>query len=72
VREVSPKSLAAPRSLTGDMGRNADGGRDEDVVMLDGFQQIEFDSLPTISAGHSAGHQQLYVDFGFMALFKDA
>jgi FtsP/CotA-like multicopper oxidase with cupredoxin domain len=43
----------------------------KDVVMLGGFQEIEFDFVadnPGLTLFHC--HQQLHMDFGFMALFK--
>jgi len=45
----------------------------KDVVMLGGFQEIEFDFVadnPGLTLFHC--HQQLHMDFGFMALFKYA
>ena len=42
----------------------------KDVVMLGGFQEIEFDFVadnPGTTLFHC--HQQLHMDFGFMALF---
>jgi FtsP/CotA-like multicopper oxidase with cupredoxin domain len=45
----------------------------KDVVMLGGFQEIEFDFVadnPGPTLFHC--HQQLHMDFGFMALFKYA
>lgn len=43
------------------------------VVMLGGFQEIEFDFVadnPGMTLFHC--HQQLHMDFGFMALFDYA
>ena len=43
----------------------------KDVVMLGGFQELEFDFIadnPGLTLFHC--HQQLHMDFGFMALFK--
>jgi FtsP/CotA-like multicopper oxidase with cupredoxin domain len=43
----------------------------KDVVMLGGFQELEFDFVadnPGLTLFHC--HQQLHMDFGFMALFK--
>lgn len=43
----------------------------KDVVMLGGFQELEFDFVadnPGMTLFHC--HQQLHMDFGFMALFK--
>jgi FtsP/CotA-like multicopper oxidase with cupredoxin domain len=43
----------------------------KDVVMLGGFQEAEFDFVadnPGLTLFHC--HQQLHMDFGFMALFK--
>jgi FtsP/CotA-like multicopper oxidase with cupredoxin domain len=45
----------------------------KDVVMLDRFQEVEFDFVadnPGMTLFHC--HQQLHMDFGFMALFKYA
>lgn len=45
----------------------------KDVVMLGGFQELEFDFIadnPGLTLFHC--HQQLHMDFGFMALFKYA
>ncbi|MGA7324868.1 MAG: multicopper oxidase domain-containing protein [Rhodomicrobium sp.] len=43
----------------------------KDVVMLGGYQEVEFDFIPEspgLSLFHC--HQQLHMDFGFMALFN--
>ena len=43
----------------------------KDVVMLGGYQEVEFDLVPEspgLSLFHC--HQQLHMDFGFMALFN--
>jgi len=48
-------------------------GVSKDVVMLGGFQELEFDFIannPGLTLFHC--HQQLHMDFGFMALFKYA
>jgi FtsP/CotA-like multicopper oxidase with cupredoxin domain len=45
----------------------------KDVVMLGGFQEAEFDFVadnPGLTLFHC--HQQLHMDFGFMALFRYA
>jgi FtsP/CotA-like multicopper oxidase with cupredoxin domain len=45
----------------------------KDVVMLGGFQELEVDFVadnPGLTLFHC--HQQLHMDFGFMALFKYA
>jgi len=45
----------------------------KDVVMLGGFQELEFDVVadnPGLTLLHC--HQQLHMDFGFMALFNYA
>jgi FtsP/CotA-like multicopper oxidase with cupredoxin domain len=55
------------------VGGRATSGVMKDVVMLGGFQEIEFDFLannPGLTLFHC--HQQLHMDFGFMALFKYA
>jgi FtsP/CotA-like multicopper oxidase with cupredoxin domain len=52
---------------------NATAGVMKDVVMLGGFQELEFDFVannPGLTLFHC--HQQLHMDFGFMALFKYA
>jgi FtsP/CotA-like multicopper oxidase with cupredoxin domain len=49
----------------------ATAGVIKDVVMLGGFQEIEFDFIadnPGLTLFHC--HQQLHMDFGFMALFQ--
>lgn len=51
----------------------ATSGVFKDVVMLGGFQEISFDFVadnPGLTLFHC--HQQLHMDFGFMALFKYA
>ena len=58
--------------------RCASGGKPtpgiiKDVVMLGGFQKLEFDFVadnPGLTLSHC--HQQLHMDFGFMALFQYA
>jgi hypothetical protein len=43
----------------------------KDVVMLGGFQEVEFDFVadnPGLTLFHC--HQQLHMDYGFMALFN--
>jgi FtsP/CotA-like multicopper oxidase with cupredoxin domain len=52
------------------IGRRATAGVIKDVVMLGGFQELEFDFVadnPGRTLFHC--HQQLHMDFGFMALF---
>ena len=52
------------------VGGQATAGVIKDVVMLGGFQEIEFDFVadnPGRTLFHC--HQQLHMDFGFMALF---
>ena len=54
-------------------GGKSTAGVMKDVVMLGGFQEIEFDFVadnPGLTLFHC--HQQLHMDFGFMALFKYA
>ncbi len=49
---------------------HATAGIRKDVVMLGGYQEIGFDFLadnPGLTLFHC--HQQLHMDFGFMALF---
>jgi FtsP/CotA-like multicopper oxidase with cupredoxin domain len=51
----------------------ATAGVIKDVVMLGGFQELEFDFVadnPGLTLFHC--HQQLHMDFGFMALFQYA
>ncbi|MFI4868385.1 MAG: multicopper oxidase family protein [Steroidobacterales bacterium] len=55
------------------IGGKATAGVIKDVVMLGGFQQVEFDFVadnPGLTLFHC--HQQLHMDFGFMALFDYA
>jgi FtsP/CotA-like multicopper oxidase with cupredoxin domain len=55
------------------VGGKRSSGVTKDVVMLGGFQEIEFDFVadnPGMTLFHC--HQQLHMDFGFMALFKYA
>ncbi|WP_084384713.1 multicopper oxidase family protein [Novosphingobium naphthalenivorans] len=55
------------------VGGKATAGVMKDVVMLGGFQELEFDFVadnPGPTLFHC--HQQLHMDFGFMALFNYA
>ena len=55
------------------VGGKATAGEIKDVAMLGGFQEIEFDFVadnPGMTLFHC--HQQLHMDFGFMALFNYA
>jgi FtsP/CotA-like multicopper oxidase with cupredoxin domain len=55
------------------IGGKATAGVIKDVVMLGGFQELAFDFVadnPGLTLFHC--HQQLHMDFGFMALFKYA
>jgi FtsP/CotA-like multicopper oxidase with cupredoxin domain len=55
------------------VGGKPTAGVVKDVVMLGGFQEIEFDFVadnPGMTLFHC--HQQLHMDFGFMALFEYA
>jgi FtsP/CotA-like multicopper oxidase with cupredoxin domain len=55
------------------VGGKAIAGVMKDVVMLGGFQELELDFVadnPGLTLFHC--HQQLHMDFGFMALFKYA
>jgi FtsP/CotA-like multicopper oxidase with cupredoxin domain len=55
------------------VGGRPTAGVMKDVVMLGGFQAVEFDFVadnPGLTLFHC--HQQLHMDFGFMALFKYA
>ena len=52
------------------LGGVATAGVMKDVVMLGGYQEIEFDFVandPGLTLFHC--HQQLHMDFGFMTLF---
>jgi FtsP/CotA-like multicopper oxidase with cupredoxin domain len=54
-------------------GGKSTAGLIKDVVMLGGFQEVEFDFVadnPGLTLFHC--HQQLHMDFGFMALFSYA
>ncbi len=54
-------------------GEQSTAGVMKDVVMLGGFQELEFDFAadnPGLTLFHC--HQQLHMDFGFMALLKYA
>jgi FtsP/CotA-like multicopper oxidase with cupredoxin domain len=53
------------------VGGKPTAGVVKDVVMLGGFQEVEFDFVadnPGLTLLHC--HQQLHMDFGFMALFN--
>jgi FtsP/CotA-like multicopper oxidase with cupredoxin domain len=55
------------------VGGKPTAGVTKDVVMLGGFQELAFDFVadnPGLTLFHC--HQQLHMDFGFMALFKYA
>jgi FtsP/CotA-like multicopper oxidase with cupredoxin domain len=55
------------------IGGKPTAGVIKDVVMLGGFQEVEFDFVadnPGLTLFHC--HQQLHMDFGFMALFSYA
>jgi FtsP/CotA-like multicopper oxidase with cupredoxin domain len=55
------------------VGGKPTAGVTKDVVMLGGFQEVEFDFAadnPGLTLSHC--HQQLHMDFGFMALFQYA
>jgi FtsP/CotA-like multicopper oxidase with cupredoxin domain len=55
------------------IGGKTTAGVMKDVVMLAGFQELEIDFVadnPGLTLFHC--HQQLHMDFGFMALFKYA
>jgi FtsP/CotA-like multicopper oxidase with cupredoxin domain len=55
------------------VGGKATAGVIKDVVMMGGYQEVEFDFVadnPGLTLFHC--HQQLHMDFGFMALFKYA
>jgi FtsP/CotA-like multicopper oxidase with cupredoxin domain len=53
------------------VGGKSTAGVIKDVVMLGGFQEVEVDFVadnPGLTLFHC--HQQLHMDFGFMAFFK--
>jgi FtsP/CotA-like multicopper oxidase with cupredoxin domain len=55
------------------IGGKPTAGVIKDVVMLGGFQELEFDFVadnPGLTLFHC--HQQLHMDFGFMVLFNYA
>ncbi|MBO0738821.1 MAG: multicopper oxidase domain-containing protein [Alphaproteobacteria bacterium] len=55
------------------VGSKPSAGVMKDVAMLGGFQELEFDFVadnPGLTLFHC--HQQLHMDFGFMALFRYA
>ena len=55
------------------VGGKPTAGVIKDVVMVGGFQEVEFDFVadnPGLTLFHC--HQQLHMDFGFMALFNYA
>jgi len=55
------------------VGGKPTAGIIKDVVMLGGFQEVEFDFVadnPGLTLFHC--HQQLHMDFGFMQLFEYA
>jgi FtsP/CotA-like multicopper oxidase with cupredoxin domain len=55
------------------IGGKPTAGVMKDVVMLGGFQELAFDFVadnPGLTLFHC--HQQLHMDFGFMALFRYA
>jgi hypothetical protein len=54
------------------IGGKATAGITKDVVMLGGFQEAEFDFVADNPGLTLHCHQQLHMDFGFMALFKYA
>ena len=55
------------------VGGVATAGVHKDVVMVGGFQEVDIDftaDQPGLSLFHC--HQQLHMDYGFMALFETA
>jgi FtsP/CotA-like multicopper oxidase with cupredoxin domain len=55
------------------IGGKSTAGIKKDVVMMGGFQEVEFDFVadnPGLTLLHC--HQQLHMDYGFMALFQYA
>ena len=71
-RHPSAASAPARFQLTR-IGGKATAGVIKDVVMLGGLQELEFDFVadnPGLTLFHC--HQQLHMDFGFMALFNYA
>jgi FtsP/CotA-like multicopper oxidase with cupredoxin domain len=71
-RRHPPAASASPQLRIGAVGGKPTAGVLK-VVMLGGFQEIEFDFVadnPGMTLFHC--HQQLHMDFGFMALFDYA
>jgi FtsP/CotA-like multicopper oxidase with cupredoxin domain len=69
--DIHPLHLHRHRFELVRIGGKATAGIMKDVVMLGGFQEAEFDFVadnPGLTLFHC--HQQLHMDFGFMALFK--
>ena len=70
--DIHPLHLRHSFELTR-VGGKSTAGVIKDVVMLGGFQEVEVDFVadnPGLTLFHC--HQQLHMDFGFMALFKYA
>jgi len=66
IRYTAPSQFELTR-----IGGHATAGLIKDVVMLGGYQELDFDFVadnPGPTLFHC--HQQLHMDFGFMALFQ--
>jgi FtsP/CotA-like multicopper oxidase with cupredoxin domain len=71
--DIHPLHLHRHSFELANIGGKPTSGVFKDVVMLGGFQALEFDFVadnPGATLFHC--HQQLHMDFGFMALFKYA
>jgi len=71
--DIHPLHLHRHSFELAQIGGKATAGVIKDVVMLAGFQELSFDFIadnPGLTLFHC--HQQLHMDFGFMALFKYA
>lgn len=71
--DIHPRHLHRHSFELTRIGGRPTAGVLKDVVMLGGFQEVEFDFVadnPGLTLFHC--HQQLHMDFGFMALFNYA
>ena len=69
--DIHPLHLHRHSFEMGRVGGKPTAGVIKDVVMLAGFQEVEFDFVadnPGMTLFHC--HQQLHMDYGFMALFQ--
>jgi len=68
--DVHPHPLSSPQLRTHETGRPTSRVM-KDVVIAGGYQEMEVDFVadhPGLTRFHR--HQQLHMDFGFMALFE--